>query len=339
MRIVAMVHGYPPVHNAGAEWMLHEMLKYMRQGGHSVEVLLPINKLEPYSFEGIDVNVDSWKYTKSAIESADIIVSHLDRTGRALNVAEYFHKPFVFIVHNSNRVDFIRVKHRDAGRFVYCVYNSEFTKRENNYPNPSIIVHPPVDGARYRGKPLKIKDKELDVEVIKSKRSLKKGDKITLVNLFWKKGGLVFHDIARNLPDHQFLGVEGGYGKQEKGTLDNVQYMANGMDMKRVYSQTRILLMPSTYESYGRVGIEAMMSGIPVLASPTGGLKEALGEAGIFCSNTAEFVTEIQKLDDKAYYDAVSKRCLEWSKEVEARTLKELEGMEQFFNDILMKKV
>ncbi len=336
-----MVHGYPPFQNAGAEWMLHEMLKYLKQGGHSVEVLVPINKLEPYNFEGIDVNVDLWDYSKDVIKNADLVISHLNRSGRALNVSEFLHKPFVFLVHNSNYAGFISAKHRElnAGRFVYCVYNSEFTKKENNYPNPSIIIHPPVDGGRYKVKALKSKKKELEVEVIKPKRAVERGDKITLVNLFWKKGGLVFHDIARNLPDHSFLGVEGAYGPQEKGSLENVSYMGNTPDMKSVYSQTRILLMPSVYESYGRTGIEAMCSGIPVLASPTGGLKEALGDAGIFCANTAEFVAEIKKLDDKGYYDEVSKKCVEWSKQVSERTEKELAGMEEFFNNILMKRV
>jgi glycosyltransferase involved in cell wall biosynthesis len=36
------------------------------------------------------------------------------------------------------------------------------------------------------------------------------------------------------------------------------------------------------YESYGRVAVEAMCSGIPVVAHPTPGLMESLGEAGVF---------------------------------------------------------
>ena len=43
-----------------------------------------------------------------------------------------------------------------------------------------------------------------------------------------------------------------------------------------------ILLVPSDYESYGRVAVEAMGSGIPVVAHPTPGLKESLGSAGVF---------------------------------------------------------
>ncbi len=51
-----------------------------------------------------------------------------------------------------------------------------------------------------------------------------------------------------------------------------------------VYARTRILLVPSEYESWGRVGVEAFAAGIPVIAHPTPGLTESLGTAGIFAN-------------------------------------------------------
>ncbi|MFJ8313754.1 MULTISPECIES: glycosyltransferase family 4 protein [unclassified Streptomyces] len=51
---------------------------------------------------------------------------------------------------------------------------------------------------------------------------------------------------------------------------------------EHVYSRSRVMLMPSLYESWGRVVVEAFASGIPVIAHPTPGLVESLGEAGIF---------------------------------------------------------
>jgi len=181
------------------------------------------------------------------------------------------------------------------------------------YPNPSIVVRPHVDVKRYK---------------------VKRGDNITLINLFERKGGKFFHELARMMPERKFLGVEGGYGKQEKETLKNVSYMKNTPDAKKIYSQTRILLMPSMYESYGRTGIEAMSSGIPVIACETPGLRESLGDVGIFCDKSKEWVEAIKRLDDPKVYDALSKKCIERAKELEKQTLKDLVEMESFFQKI-----
>lgn len=52
--------------------------------------------------------------------------------------------------------------------------------------------------------------------------------------------------------------------------------------MKSIYAETAVLLAPSLgFESWGRVATEAVMNGIPVLASTTGGLPEAVGSGGI----------------------------------------------------------
>jgi glycosyltransferase involved in cell wall biosynthesis len=184
-----------------------------------------------------------------------------------------------------------------------------------------VVVHPPVDGKRYKVG--------------------KRGSKLTLVNLFHRKGTATFQQIARLMPDRDFLGVEGGYGKQEKDAIKNVTYMDNTGDMKKVYSQTRILLMPSLYESYGRTAVEALVSGIPVIASPTPGLKESLGDAGIFCDaeKPAQWVQAIKRLDDPEAYKAQSKKCVERFKEIESETAKEFKAFENFLFDIYERKI
>ncbi len=318
MKILAMVHGYPPLHNAGAEWMLHEMLKSLLEKGHSVEVLVP--GTIAYDFEGIKVNKDTWDYTKKAVLNCDLIISHLLQAGKALNICAFYKKPFIQITHNTNLYDILKVKHKESlsERFVYVVYNSNYTKRVLDYPNPSIVVHPPVDSKRCK---------------------TRKGDKLTLINLYERKGVTFFNELVRLMPDRQFLGVEGAYGKQEKCDLTNITYMANTPDIKKVYNQTRILLMPSKSESYGITGIEAMCSGIPVIAAPTPGLKESLGDAGIFCQldSPMKWIDTINKLDDIEEYKEASKRCIERAKEVEKGIRHELENMEVFFENIINK--
>jgi glycosyltransferase involved in cell wall biosynthesis len=317
MRILAIVHGYPPVQNAGAEWMLHEVLSYLVKQGHYCEVAMP--KATEYTFDGVVVKDDS--DIRGKVGRSELVISHLKQAGRSINVCEYYNKSYVQIIHNSNYYGYLSSKHREkASRFAYVVYNTEHIKKEMNYPNPSIVVHPPVDPSRCK---------------------TKKGTKITLINLFERKGGKFFHELAKLMPDYEFLGVEGGYGNQEKSTLPNVKYMSNTSDVKKIYSQTRILLMPSMYESYGIVGIEAMMSGIPVIASPTPGLKESLSTAGIFCQldSPLKWVEAIKKLDDLEYYKKASSSCVERAKDVEKAVNKELVNMESFFQDIIEKRV
>lgn len=306
MRVLAILHGYPPTQNAGAEWMLHEILKYLQGKGHTCEVAV-----DSEDFDGIKVV----KPDRDKIKSTDIIISHLKKAGMALNTAEFYKKPFVYVAHNSNNFHILSAKR--SKNFISVIYNSEFVKRDCRYPNPSIVCHPHVDPKRYK---------------------TKRGDYITLINLFERKGGKFFHELAKKLPEYKFLGVEGGYGKQEKEKLPNVSYMVNTPEAKKIYSKTRILLMPSIYESYGRTAVEAMVSGIPVIAAPTPGLKESLGDAGIFCESENEWIEAIKRLDDEAEYKKVSDKCTARAKEIEKMTLKELAALEKFLQNIIDKK-
>jgi glycosyltransferase involved in cell wall biosynthesis len=320
MKILAIVSKYPPLHNAGAEWMLHEILKYLIGHGHEARVLLPMSELQEYEFEGVKVCKDVFRTSREYIKNSDIIFTHLERAGKALNLAEYYHKPYVEVVHNTNRHGAIFNKWKKPEKFMYVIYNSDFTKNMN-YPCPGIVVRPPVDAKRYK--------------------VVRKGNKLTLINLFWRKGGLFFQHLARLMPDRDFLGVEGSYGKQEKDVnIANIEYIENTSDIRKIYAQTRILLMPSVYESYGRTALEAMVSGIPVIASPTPGLKESLGEAGIFCGDDVhEWVEAIKKLDEPEEYKRISKLSTERFKEVSEQTGKELEAVEKFLFDIIMKRI
>ncbi len=115
---------------------------------------------------------------------------------------------------------------------------------------------------------------------------------VTFINPQPEKGLTVFARIAMELgrrrPDIPLLVVEG------RGTSDsldrlpvdlsgltNLNRMANTPDPRDFYRLSRVVLMPSLWrESLGRVAVEAMANGIPVLASDRGALPETLGEAG-----------------------------------------------------------
>ena len=69
----------------------------------------------------------------------------------------------------------------------------------------------------------------------------------------------------------------------------NISYRRPTGDMRTVYRDTKILLVPSRWpEAWGRVVSEAQLSGIPVLASLTGGLPESVGPGGVLIDPAAD---------------------------------------------------
>jgi len=325
MKILAMLHGFPPLHNAGAEWMVHDTLKYLIKKGHKATVMLPITGLKPYEISGIRVIPDeNMNEMNKELNNHDIVISHLDRYGKALNRCEYYGKQFILFVHNTHVYAGIAEKHKPDmnQRWIYVVYNSEYTKNGVNYPNPSIIVHPPVDRER-----------------VFTRKS--RAEYITLINLNENKGGDVFINIAKALPEKKFFGVKGSYGDQIiDETVKNIKYIENTPDIKSVYSKTRILLMPSIYESYGRTAIEAMINGIPVIANKTPGLLESLSYAGVFIENRLdieEWKEKILMVEDN--YKHYSDRSKERAAEIQQKTEEELKEMEEFILNAIDKKL
>ena len=114
----------------------------------------------------------------------------------------------------------------------------------------------------------------------------------TFINPQPSKGMTVFARIAlelnRKRPDIPLLVVE-GRGTSESlarlpvdlSGLSNLHRMGNTPDPRDFYRVSRAVLVPSLWrESLGRVPMEALANGIPVLASDRGALPETLGNSG-----------------------------------------------------------
>lgn len=60
---------------------------------------------------------------------------------------------------------------------------------------------------------------------------------------------------------------------------DVVKFVGYQQDMSDIYQLTDILIVPSRQEPYGRVVVEALLWGIPVIATREGGIPEAIGDS------------------------------------------------------------
>ncbi len=97
----------------------------------------------------------------------------------------------------------------------------------------------------------------------------------------------------------------------ELGLNDNVETFGFVSNPFPLIKQSKIFLMPSKWEGFGLAALEALSLGIPVLASPVGGLTEIVNcNNGLLCNDISDFSDEINKLlTDQVYYDEKSKNA------------------------------
>ena len=266
MNVVFFVHAWAGTHNSGAEWTVQHYAKFLHQKGCSIEVILPENQIYPDGEKFAFIKFITGYYSNEfflALSNADVVFTHLDNTGVAINWARHFKKHLIFLSHNDH--DYRIVRARQAN--ISVVYNNKANEKNvggGPYPNPSIVCKPPIfpDDVKY---------------------NRKHGQNVTLINCNENKGGKILIELAKRLPKIKFLGVLGSYGEQIiDDTYKNLKYVAQTPDIHLIYGKSNIVLMPSDYESYGRVALEAAINRLPVICTPTDGLKECLGAAGLY---------------------------------------------------------
>lgn len=185
--------------------------------------------------------------------------------------------------------------------------------------------------------------KFIDTNLIKA--VVRKPEYITFINPSFEKGVNVFMPLAKlaaqEYPEIKFLVVQsrGRWAtalkvlKFNPEDFPNVKIIGHQKDMRPVYASTKALLLPSTWhESGARVIAEALLNGIPIIASNTGGSSELVGEGGVILdlpeavrekrgepadeATAREWLDEIERVwFDQSYADALCKKAeLEASK-------------------------
>lgn len=289
MRILLYIDRWPSRTLAGSEMAAYRLARWLLGHGHDVKVRT--TTAIGGTFGGIRSTLGSPSEVAGDARRADVIITHQRATQAAAELGRRVGRPVAAWAHNwhwfGGYADTLAPE-RDL-----VVWNSQAlaTHMAGRWSGRSTVLHPPVFPADYAGV------------------SGSESGAITQVNLSDVKGGLVFHELSRRIPDVRFIGVLGGWGKQiyVRRWPPNVTILPTTPDLSAVWARTSILLVPTgkvadnqTGESFGLVALEAICCGIPVIASPSPGMAEAAGAAAVFIdpADVDAWEVEIRRLLD-----------------------------------------
>lgn len=151
-------------------------------------------------------------------------------------------------------------------------------------------------------------------------RTPTKREKVVFVNPVYEKGVERVVGLAKARPDldFEFFGAWGA-GRfdiaetiSQARRLTNITFREPVKDKRKIYENARIVVAPTVkeeeafIEAWGRIGTEAHVSGIPVLATSGSGLDESVGPGGLLVDQNAPmdvWLKALSKLmdDDEAY--------------------------------------
>ena len=201
--------------------------------------------------QGDEVWATAQPHDETAIRDwrPDLVIGQQWATREAAAWATTLRRPFVMFVHGYGQYEHF------MPQCDLVVFNTKLCRMHAAGAlgrTPAAVLHPPV----FR------RDYETDGD----------GRHLAWIGSGSAKGLDVALALARTLSDEPFLFVT---SDDITGAPANVERCPPTHDMRSVYGRTRLLLMPADSESYGRVAIEAAMSGIPTVACDLPGVREA----------------------------------------------------------------
>jgi glycosyltransferase involved in cell wall biosynthesis len=148
-----------------------------------------------------------------------------------------------------------------AGVVVIGAHMREYVRR--HLDREAVVIHPPIYGTAPFPSFGSIRNRW-----------------VLMVNPCQVKGIGIFRDLAERHPQVPFAALAGwGTTSDDRRLLErvtNITILETVPHIDDVLRDTRILLMPSLwYEGFGLIAMEALVRGIPVVSSDSGGLVDA----------------------------------------------------------------
>lgn len=309
MSLVAFLHGYPPHWSMGGEISTHRTIREIPGS------IVYTNCEAPYEFEGVQVRPlqgeslgDLTNHAREA--DASVLFAHSTLSQKTVQAARRLKLPSVLAVHAPPR--FAADLRQAWSRATVRVYNTEACRKAWNDPG-GWVLHPPVGAAMVELGPRQT---------------------LTLTSSLLNKGADRVLELARRRPDQRFIIVRSPahrthgdpFFEEKAADLTNVRVWdrVHPNDMGRLWRETRILLVPSRYETYGLVALEAAWQGIPSIHVDTPHVREGIGDAAYLLQtfDVNEIDQAVALVDEE--YELWSLRARQRAETLKLRTQEEL---------------
>jgi glycosyltransferase involved in cell wall biosynthesis len=303
-RVVFMCDTFLPGSFAGSEISAYETAKYLRDRGHTVDII--VDKPKAAEYNGLKLH----KYNPTndeclaLIQNSDAILFQMEDKHYNFELLKKYNKTMYLSIHIMTGYEWILTQ--KVSFPVVVIYNSRMTQDLLPTIHDNLRMIPYVNVKRFN---------ELRSYTVHN-------DVVCLINCNENKGALQFNEMVKRMKHVKFIGVKGGYANQKllEPCPENLVYMENQKDVRVVFKKVGILVMPSKKETWGRTAVEAMAAGVPVIHSEAGGLVECLGGAGILCQRDdidawCEAIDRI--IRDKQYHEMLRQNGFERIKDIE----------------------
>lgn len=256
------------------------------------------------SFQSIMVDAEN--------AEASVLFAHSSLSQDTVRAAKRMRLPSILSVHAPPR--FGADLRRAWSSATVRLYNTEVARKDWHDPK-GWLLHPPVGGP--------------------SAIPAGPHDALTLTSSLLNKGAGRVLELAERRLDQRFIIVESPahpthgspdfWERAEKLTNVEIWPRLHPDEMGTLWAETRILLVPSRYETYGMSAVEAAWHGIPSVHVDTPHVHEGIGTAARLLKSTSVAELDGALTEVELEYDIWSNRAFDRAGSIAQRESDELE--------------
>ncbi len=305
---VAVVRRQCGLDLGGAERYCANVAIWLSRLGHKVTVIADSSKVEGIDFKRARVwgrgsilkNLSFFHSVRSVLKARDIdCIYGLSRIKGAdfLRISDPLHRAWLELGYSGRKIPW--QLRRLTPRHLFLLFqekeaigSARFVITNSNLVKGQILRYYPIEPQRvitiYNGVDLERFHQMKEGQRRRLRASLSLGKKDSFLILFvgsdWKRKGLLplleaVSALKRDLDFHLLvIGVEAGKGLlkacQGLNLLENVSFLGKRVDVERFYMACDLLCLPTYYDPFANVCLEAMACAMPVITTRTNGASE-----------------------------------------------------------------